>query len=220
MKRGPKHVPHEPMETQYFPEDIPLSKGYSRTINCGSYNGDTIRSLNRHIGKIKALACFEPELANYALLDDYLTRDGARIAEDIRVLPYGVYSRDVELFFASGNQFNSNLSETGDISIQCVTIDRLLPDFAPSFINMDIEGAELEALKGAEQVIRRYTPDLAICIYHVMDHLWQIPDFLNRLNVGYKFYMRNYTGYISETVVYATTTKANTELCFGKAKRV
>jgi len=69
---------------------------------------------------------------------------------------------------------------------------------------MDIEGAEPEALVGAKNMICKYLPDLAICVYHSPNHLWEVPLYLNDLNIGYKFYLRNYTGFSIETVLYAT----------------
>jgi len=68
---------------------------------------------------------------------------------------------------------------------------------------MDIEGAELDALKGAENTIRESLPDLAICLYHSPSHLWEIPLFISSLG-DYKFHLRNYTSFISETVLYAS----------------
>ena len=68
---------------------------------------------------------------------------------------------------------------------------------------MDIEGAELEALKGAEKTIRADRPDLGICVYHSPSHLWEIPLYLHGLGVGYRLYLRNYTSLTGETVLYA-----------------
>ena len=64
--------------------------------------------------------------------------------------------------------------------------------------------AELEALKGAEMLIKVNKPDLAICVYHAPNHIWDIPLYLESLRSGYKYYLRNYTSLISETVLYAT----------------
>mgnify|MGYP002725452458 CR=1 FL=1 len=203
VDQAPCSIPSQPLSDQYFQDDIPLSKGFSRTINCGAYVGDTVRRLISKVGKVEALACFEPEESNYHLLESYLEKNSNNIADELFHFPNGVFNKKAQLFFAGGNQFNSNLSKTGDIYIQCVTIDETLPEFEPTFINMDIEGAELAALQGAENVIRQNRPDLAICVYHAVNHLWEIPTYINSLNLGYQFYLRNYTGFISETVLYA-----------------
>jgi hypothetical protein len=71
-------------------------------------------------------------------------------------------------------------------------------------ITMDIEGVELQALMGAEKTIRRSSPDLGICVYHAANQIWEIPLYINSLGLGYKFYLRNYTSFSQETVLYAT----------------
>jgi hypothetical protein len=77
------------------------------------------------------------------------------------------------------------------------------PDFQPTFINMDVEGAEPEALQGGAELIRRNCPDLGICVYHRPEHLWDIALALHALNPNFLFYLRNYTGFPAETVLYA-----------------
>ena len=72
------------------------------------------------------------------------------------------------------------------------------------FIKMDIEAAELNALKGAEQTIRRFKPKLAITVYHSIKDFWEIPEWLDRLGLGYKFYLRHFTIHAEETVLFAS----------------
>lgn len=74
----------------------------------------------------------------------------------------------------------------------------------PTFIKMDIEGAELEALEGAKTTIVKNKPKLAICLYHKPDDLWKIPLYLKDLVPEYKFYIRHHGKVRWETVLYAT----------------
>lgn len=71
------------------------------------------------------------------------------------------------------------------------------------FIKMDIEGSELSALKGAESTIRKFRPTLAISVYHQFSDFWEIPQWINSLQLGYKFYLGHYTIHAEETVLYA-----------------
>ena len=70
---------------------------------------------------------------------------------------------------------------------------------------MDIEGAELETLKGAEQTIRRFRPKLAICLYHRPEDFVTIPRFLDRVLPQYQFAIGHFTIHAEETVLYAWT---------------
>ncbi|KLO21714.1 FkbM family methyltransferase [Marinitoga sp. 1155] len=197
----PQELPYESVEKQYFPDDIIMN--YSRFINCGAYNGDTIRNLVKYKGKQESVVCFEPDLINYSKLIKYINNNKKDIADTIFAYPCGVYSKTTQIFFSSGNNTNSKISANGKDLIQTVKLDDALINYSPTFIQMDIEGAEIEAIKGGAILISTYKPDLAICVYHSVEHIWEIPLMLNKLNPDYKFYLRNYTGYISETVLYA-----------------
>lgn len=69
---------------------------------------------------------------------------------------------------------------------------------------MDVEGAEYDALIGARNIISRYRPDLAICVYHYVDHYFEIPLLIDSWKLGYSFYLRTYDSCGNETVMYAT----------------
>jgi len=204
MRRKPIAIPVRPREEQYFPKDITLTKGYSNFISCGAYDGDTVRLLNQTHGLVESIVCFEAEPAIFERLSNYLQKNKPSLANDILALPCAVYSHEVMMSFTSATGLGSRISPEGDAVVQCVALDHILPDFKPSFISMDIEGAEPEALLGAEEMIRKYRPDLAICVYHAPNHLWDIPLYLHGLGLGYRFYLRNYTSFTIETVLYAT----------------
>ena len=204
MQRKPIRIPSRPLEEQYFPKDISLSKGYSRFVNCGAYNGDTIKQLNALFGKVDSIVCFEPDLENFKLLTQYLCAKHNEIAQSVVAFPCGLFSHETQLRFIGDNKINSMISDEGDDLIQCIALDHAIPGFKPTFISMDVEGAELEVLKGAETLIKENKPDLAICVYHAPNDIYDIPLYIESLNLGYKFYLRNYTSFTSETVLYAT----------------
>jgi FkbM family methyltransferase len=71
------------------------------------------------------------------------------------------------------------------------------------FLKMDIEGAELEALKGAELIIKKFRPKLAISVYHSVSDLVDVFEYLSSLGLGYRFFMGHYTIHWHETVLFA-----------------
>ena len=94
------------------------------------------------------------------------------------------------------------MSESGNIEVPVADIDSLVNDQV-TFIKMDIEGSEYEALKGAKNTIKMYKPRLAISVYHKLQDIWDIPKLILELNPNYKLYFRHYSIAEDETVLYA-----------------
>ncbi|MDA7700416.1 FkbM family methyltransferase [Methylophilaceae bacterium] len=89
---------------------------------------------------------------------------------------------------------------------ETITIDDIVNNkniSTVNFIKMDIEGAELYALKGAENTIRKFRPKLSISIYHQLSDYESIPRWIDSLNSGYKFYVDHHTIHENETVLFA-----------------
>lgn len=105
----------------------------------------------------------------------------------------------------SGDQLNriTTLPEVETISIDDFVREERLPHV--DFVKMDIEGAELDALRGAEQTVRAFRPNLAIAIYHRDADFVDIPRYLRNLDLGYRFYLDHFTIYGEETVLFAST---------------
>jgi hypothetical protein len=88
-----------------------------------------------------------------------------------------------------------------------MTLDELLYDYTPTYIKMDIEGGELEALKGARNIIKSAMPILAICVYHKQSDFWEIPLLIRSITEGYRFFLRAYSWSGFEVVCYAVPEK-------------
>lgn len=87
-------------------------------------------------------------------------------------------------------------------SISVVAMDSIIKEKV-TYIKLDIEGAELEALKGAQEIIKRDKPKLAICIYHKKEDMVEIPYFIKQLVPEYRLFIRHYSNNECETVLYA-----------------
>ena len=136
----------------------------------------------------------------------FLNKEGGTLSESIIALPLAVGNKLAFQAMSSAGT-NSNIIDSGDNKVLTVAIDDIIKSCDCSFLNMDIEGGELDALKGAQNLIKNCRPSLAISIYHQPKDLWQICLFLDELNLGYKFFIRNYTGYPAETLFYATVSE-------------
>jgi FkbM family methyltransferase len=185
---------------QYFPQDLSNWKKSLRFVDCGAYDGDTLRLARNLYVNIESVFAFEPDEKNFKVLSDYL-RDQKYL--DYKALQLGVYSTSKEIGFLSEGSEGSKISEKNTNQISVVSLDDVLSNFYPNYIKMDIEGAEIEALKGAQKTIENYRPGLAICVYHHPQHLWQIPLLIHRWELNYKLYLRihAYNGF--DVVMYA-----------------
>lgn len=188
-----------PAAEEYFDEKAALTD-QEVFIDCGGYDGDTSVSFIKHCrGKYKDIVIFEPESCKKE-----------KIAENMGKHPYtlyqyGVWSGHEKLSFSALGTAASQISEhgTGGSVIETVSLDETVYDRRPTYIKMDIEGAEQEALKGAAKIIRDYRPKLAVCIYHKPGDMFEIPEMVKALNPDYRLYVRQYTDAWYDTVLYA-----------------
>ncbi len=142
---------------------------------------------------------FEPDEENMVLCEERLKES---CAGNYTLFQKGLWSEETILRFSAGENVASHLSEDGNITVPVVDIDSIVKDKV-TFIKMDIEGSECEAIKGAQNTIKMYKPRLAISVYHKLEDIWEIPKLILELNPNYKLYFRHYSIAGDETVVYA-----------------
>ena len=185
---------------QYFPEGI-IKLGDSEVfVDGGAYTGDTLQTFIRKTeGRYAGCRAFEPEPAAAAKLGEMAARRGF---PNVRIFNKGLWSKAGAMrFTASEGMSSSAISETGAARVEVTAIDEAAPD--ATFIKLDVEGAELEALKGATATIRRNRPKLAVCVYHKPEDLFEIPLFIKELAPEYRFYLRQHQPVTCELVLYA-----------------
>lgn len=149
--------------------------------------------------KEKIIYAFEPDNQNIIKVHDNLNAIGV----NYKIVPKGCWSEETELHFHAKGNGNSMIDFQGEEIVEVTTIDKELQGERVTFIKMDIEGAEYEALCGAKDTITRNRPKLAISVYHKAEDIWEIPSIIMQYYQGYKFYLRHYSWAYSETVLYA-----------------
>ena len=185
---------------QYFPGEIIGLSDREVFVDGGAYTGDTLLAFIRKTNnKYARCDAFEPEPGNAARLRALAGRQQWR---DVRIIGKGLWSKAAALnFYASEDTSISALSVTGGASVEVAAIDEACPD--ATYIKLDVEGAELEALKGAAGTIKRNRPKLAVCLYHKPGDLFEIPLFIKSLVPEYRFYLRQHQPVSCELVLYA-----------------
>ncbi len=184
---------------QYFPSDIWKMNDEEVFVDAGAYDGDTIEQFFKETDyKCKYIYAFEPDRTNYEKLKE------RQYGEHVKIYNAGLYETTKKISFSANKGGSSKIEEDGEHKVQVYQFDELeLPDKAITFIKMDIEGSELKALEGMKQTIKKYKPKLAICIYHKFEDLWELPLYIKKLVPEYQLYIRNYTSYLDEIVLYA-----------------
>lgn len=177
-------------------------------LDCGAAFGDVSLQFAAAVGEAGHVLCFEPYhlflrvfAANMAL--------NPGLAGRVSLVERGVWDKDGETlsFIEGGGGSCIDESNTSRFKIATTTLDTAVAQAGldrVDFVKMDIEGAELRALKGAEGLLRRFRPRLAVCLYHYPQDFHEIPAWLDSLGLGYRFYLNHHHVNEWETVLYAT----------------
>jgi FkbM family methyltransferase len=147
---------------------------------------------------------FEPDLTNYAKL----SATGHHYGGTFIGVNAGLGASDGLLSFLAGGGVDRNFMDApvggAKAEVPVYAIDSFFAhNESPTFIKMDIEGMEPDALRGAEETIRAHAPTLAVCVYHRPEHLWEIPQMVRDWVPAYRLSLRHYSTNMSETVMFA-----------------
>ena len=187
----------------YFPGDLLSPVPDEVFVDCGSFDGDSIRSFNRHWGgEFHHAFALEPDPTNRDALASNVEAMG--IGDRVTVMPFAVGNNSGPVSFALNSSASSHLTtQDGGSVIECRRLDDIEWPVMPTYIKMDIESAEPEALAGGSELLRRHQPVLAVCTYHRSEHLWQIPNLIRSISPKYHVFLRRYAEESWEGVCYA-----------------
>ena len=193
-------VRFESFQTMYIDRDIINFDNKEVIIDAGAYNGDSASLFRDRVGMSAAIYSFEPDSSNY----DELKK---RVYNDSKIYPekIGLWKCKDTLRFSDDCNGSSHVERGGVFEIQVMDLDTYCreKDIIPTYIKMDIEGAEMEALLGAQGNIKNNKPKLAICLYHKKEDIFAIPLLVHKMNPSYKMYIRHYSNYRTDTLLYA-----------------
>lgn len=184
-------------------EKIIITRPGEIFIDAGAYSGETCEAFSRWCSDYSKIYLMEPDVLMFQIASEYVK---VKKINNVICVNKGAYSHETEIAFMNDAALgSSNINENGTDKIWTTSIDGMLNGKEATYIKMDIEGAEMEALRGAEETIQKYMPKLAISIYHKDDDLWKIPCYIKGKYPQYKLFIRHYTPFTTETVLYATT---------------
>ncbi len=182
-------------KSQYFSDVIMNVLGKEEVfVDIGAFTGDTIKDFKEATNDyFKKIYAFEPNIRNIEMAKSNLNYD-----DRIFFYAQGCGNENGSIYLESenaddideGSHVVREVSESAEMS-EIVRLDDVIREKV-TFIKMDIEGEELEALKGGAEIIKNYKPKLAISVYHKLEDLVEIPRFIMNLDSTYKLYLRHY----------------------------
>ena len=167
-------------------------------VDGGAYDGDSVRMfINNVHGKYDRVLAFEPDPQTFQRL-----RKNLASLPRVEPLNFGLHSAKAELRFNNDGSRGAIITDDGECKINVVALDDILAGKRVTFIKMNIEGAELSALRGGAESIRHWHPRLAISAYHRPSDLWAVPFAFREIDPDYRLYLRQHDGGVIETVAY------------------
>jgi FkbM family methyltransferase len=177
-------------------------------VDAGAYVGDSAEAFIRKTSsRGYHVYAFEPDKRNFEQAVHNLSK-----YSNVHVVQKGLWSMETELVFSqntsnmAGSSFVIGTSENR-YAVPVTSLDCFFKNKEdneiPTFIKMDIEGAEKEALLGAAEIIRRRKPKLAICAYHKPEDIYELPRTILSIRDDYKFALRQHEFGCWDTVLYA-----------------
>jgi FkbM family methyltransferase len=198
----PSYLPYPAPQNTYFPTDVFRLLPNEVVVDCGAFDGDTLRLLLDVSGEFKAFYAVEADTVSLAKLRACIATLPKDVAAKVSEMDCAVGAERCTLRFAMSGAATSKIESAG-IDVACVPLDELFATIPVTLIKMDIEGAEYDALCGGRKTIERDSPILAICVYHTQADVWRIPLLMREINPAYQLFLRAYDGDGFQSVVYA-----------------
>lgn len=150
---------------EYSPDEVVLFQKVLKPDDVAVEIGSNIGALTIPMAQLcRQVYAFEPHPDNYALLQQNLQNNGL---SNVTAINTALGSRNgfTRMFSLERlGHFNFGRLEIGDgnLQIEMTKLDDILGDEPIRLIKIDVEGAELDVLKGAEKIIQRYRPLLYV----------------------------------------------------------
>ncbi len=186
---------------QYFPNDIIKSFNNGEIlVDAGVCHGEEIDRALRLNKNIKIYA-FEPNRESIMnLKTKYMNTEQVVLYEN------ALWEKTESLSFtkdtAVGGERIASEVEENSFCVKAIALDKLMAEEKITFVKMDIEGAEMQALLGMERIIHKHKPKLAIAVYHKIEDYLEIPLLVKQLNPKYKFYFKQHSYSSAESILY------------------
>ena len=194
-----------PSAATYIPEFLRLRED-EVFVDCGAFDGDTVlQYASASKGRYREIIALEPDPRTFQKLAACASR-----LDRVTPLHAGAGAERGTLPFVSGGLMSSHAASAGAagfsapgelVDVDVIRLDDLIPH--PTYVKMDIEGFERQALEGARRLLRSGETAFAVTLYHRTSDLWQIPRFIHAVAPRLRLYLRHYAEDWAEMICYA-----------------
>lgn len=161
-------------------------------LDLGAYNGDTIQELGRLTNlQWQQVVAVEPDRRNCRKLRA-LAEELAQRGLAVEVHESGIWDAAGELSFSDSGGRQATFIGASKRVVPVTTIDVVAAGRPLSYIKMDVEGAEVQALRGGAGTISQHKPKLFVAAYHYDVDLFRLPQLMWQLVPDYKIYLRKH----------------------------
>lgn len=196
-----QQIKNLPQHNQYFEFDLFACSDYQHALQLGGFDGDTFRNAQAHSDIFDTIMVLEPCGVNFKKLYDFLHHSYAD--RKLQIINAAAGAAQGKLSFAAGGGPTARARDGQNVtSVPIWPVDQLELITDPTFIFIDIEGAESQALDGMTSTLLRAKPNLAISAYHHPYDIYRITNRMAETGLFSAFYLRNYSGSVVDTVLY------------------
>lgn len=206
LSGDPSCLAHPVPGSQYLVTDVAAALEGDVVLDCGAFDGDTLRSWIAERGaSFERYLAMEPDPISRRRLESYLTTLPDAVADRVEVLAYSVGGFSGSATFSASGSLSSSLGDGDGVTVECITFDDLSEQLVatPTFVKVDIEGAELDALGGGRRFFAARQPMVAIAAYHRQDHLWRVPAAMAELCPEHSIFLRPHNEEGWDLICYA-----------------
>lgn len=157
-------------------------------VDLGAYRGDTVDEFLHYCdNRYQRILALEPDPKTYRKLQQH-----CQSYQNIQCFNYGAWSKSEQVPFSYRTGRQAAIDLASKRTQQMVAVDDLLQGNTATYIKMDVEGAEQEAILGCAKTISTFQPKLNIGLYHRNKDLFTLPLLIKQLQPNYQLYLRHH----------------------------